>query len=249
MWKRIAAGAFFFGGVLAVGLITLSSTACKGRTGITHDELVRRTQELMDSVAGGDQTPWKKDFADDCMYFDEKGRNMNKAALVADITPLPTGYSGSIKVVNAKSHIERKVAILSYDMDETEIVFGQTMHARYHETDTWMRRHGQWQIVAAQVLRYYEDPAPGKADPTRSAEYVGTYEAAPANRLTISLDGADLYRQRGDQPKGLLIPEAADIFFRKGVEGRILFRRNDRGKVDALIDRRNNEDVIWKKVQ
>jgi hypothetical protein len=249
MRKRIAACGAFLAGVLAVGLITLSSTACKGKTEITHDELVRRTQELMDSVAGGDHTPWKKYYADDCMYFDEKGRNMSKAALVADITPLPTGYSGSIKVVNAKSHIERNVAILSYDMDETEIVFGQTMHARYHETDTWMRRHGQWQIVAAQVLRYYEDPAPGKADRTRLTEYAGTYEVAPANRLTVSQDGAELYRQRGDQPKGLLIPEAADIFFRKGVEGRILFRRNDRGKVDALIDRRNNEDVVWKKVQ
>lgn len=110
MRKRIATSAFFLGGVLAIGLIMLSSTACKGKTGITHDELVRRTQELLGSVAGGDQTPWKKYFADDCMYFDEKGRNMNKAALVADVTPLPIGYSGSIKVVNAQSHIERNVA-------------------------------------------------------------------------------------------------------------------------------------------
>jgi hypothetical protein len=36
---------------------------------------------------------------------------------------------------------------------------------------------------------------------------------------------------------------------RKPIEGRILFRHADDGKVDALIDRRNNEDVIWKKVQ
>jgi hypothetical protein len=34
---------------------------------------------------------------------------------------------------------------------------------------------------------------------------------------------------------------------RKGVEGRILFRTNSAGKIDALIDRRNNEDVIWRK--
>jgi Domain of unknown function (DUF4440)/Domain of unknown function (DUF3471) len=249
MRKGIATCVACLAGVLAVGLITLSSTACKGKNEITHDELVRRTQELMDSVAGGDQTPWKKYYADDCMYFDEKGRNMNKAALVADITPLPTGYSGSIKVVNTRSHIERNVAILSYDMDETEIVFGQTMTARYHATDTWMRRHGQWQIVADQVLRYYEDPAPGKLDRSKSAGYAGTYEVAPANQLTISMEGDQLYRQRGHQPKAELIPEAGDIFFRKGVEGRILFRRDDHGKVDALIDRRNNEDVIWKKVQ
>lgn len=32
-------------------------------------------------------------------------------------------------------------------MDETEIIYGQKMTARYHQTDTWMLRHGQWQIV------------------------------------------------------------------------------------------------------
>ena len=51
-------------------------------------------------VAAGDQAPWQKYFADDSMYFDEKGRAMDKAALVKDVTPLPAGYSGSIKIVN-----------------------------------------------------------------------------------------------------------------------------------------------------
>ncbi len=96
-----------------------------------------------------------------------------------DITPLPKGYSGSIKVVNAKSHIQGDTAILSYDLDETETIFGQNMTARYHGTDTWMYRDGKWQIVAGQMLRYYEDPAPGKVDTKKYAEYVGTYELAP----------------------------------------------------------------------
>jgi hypothetical protein len=138
---------------------------------------------------------------------------------------------------------------VSYDTDEKEIVHGQNLTARYHETDTWLRRNGNWQIIAAQVLRYYEDPAPGKADTIKYPQYVGTYELAPAITLTISVGGNQLYRQRGDHPKELLVPEATDIFFRKGVEGRILFRHADSGKVDALIDRRNNEDVVWKKVK
>src|SRR3981081_675123 len=239
-----------FLGVLSASVLTLLTlTACEAKNDITQDELVRRTQELFENLAAGDQTPWKEYFAEDCMYFDEKGRKMNKAALVGDITPHPTGYSGTIKVVKPQSHIEKNVAIMSYDMEETETVFGQNMTARYHATDTWMRRHGLWQIVAGQVLRYYEDPAPGKVDGTKLSGYAGSYELAPGNRLTISGDGKELYRQRGDQPKALLIPEAADIFFRKGVEGRILFRHADNGKVDALIDRRNNEDVVWKKVQ
>jgi hypothetical protein len=235
--------------VFFVILLTLLTADCKPKNEITQDELVRRTQELVDSVAAGDKTPWKKYFAEDCMYFDEKGRSMNKAALVADITPLPTGYSGSIKMGKTQSHIEGNVAVLSYDLDETEIIFGQSMTARYHQTDTWLRRNGQWQIIAGQVLRYYEDPAPGKVDTAKFTEYLGTYELAPAKTLTISTEGNLLYYQRGDRPRDLLIPEAADIFFRKGVEGRILFRHPDNGKVDALIDRRNNEDVVWKKVK
>jgi hypothetical protein len=140
----------------AIG-VTLALTSCKPKNEITQDELVRRTQELFDSVAPGNQAPWKKYFADDCMYFDEKGRNTNKAALVADVTPMPPGFSGSIKIEKAQSHIERNVAVLSYDMDEKETIYGQELSARYHATDTWMRRNGQWQIIAGQVLRCYEE--------------------------------------------------------------------------------------------
>jgi hypothetical protein len=216
-------------------------------TSITQAELVRRTQELFDSVAAGDQAPWKKYFAADALYFDEKGRSMDKTALVNDVSPLPAGYSGSIKIVNPQSRLIGNTAILSYDMDETETVFGQKMTARYHETDTWLLRNGDWQIVSGQVLRYYEDPAPGKTDVKQFPQYSGTYELAPGNTLTVSSEGSDLYEQKLNKPKQLLIPEAGDIFFRKGVEGRWLFRRGDDGKVDAVIDRRNNEDILWKK--
>lgn len=233
--------------VTGLTLLSLISTALK--SDITQDELVRRTQELFDSVAAGDQAPWKRYFADDCMYFDEKGTNMDKAALIASITPLPTGYSGSIAMGKAQSHIEGDIAILSYDLDEKETIYGQNMTARYHATDTWVRRDGNWQIIAGQVLRYYEDPAPGKVDSSSFVKYVGTYELAPGVQLTISKDENQLYRKRGDRPKEVLVPEAKDIFFRQGVEGRLLFQHADNGKVDTLIDRRDNEDIVWKKLK
>jgi Domain of unknown function (DUF4440)/Domain of unknown function (DUF3471) len=230
----------------SIGVLALS--ACRSSHDVIQQQLTRRTQELFDSVAGGDQAPWRKYFADDCMYFDEVGKDKNKTALVADITPLPHGYSGSIRVVNVKSHIENDVAIMSYDLDESETVFGQELTARYHATDTWMRRNGDWQIVAGQIFRYYEDPAAGDVDDRTLMDYVGTYELAFGERLTISQEGSHLNRQRGNGSKVALIPESTAIFFRKGVEGRILFHRGKQGKVDALIDRRNNEDVVWKKI-
>ena len=215
---------------------------------ITQDELVRRTQELFDSVAPGDQAPWKSYFAEDAMYTDETGKSMDKPAIVANITPLPKGYSGTIKVVKPQSRIHENSAVLTYDLDETETVFGQLLHARYHGTDTWLYRNAHWQIVAGQMLRYYEDPAVGKIDSAHLDDFVGTYQLAPGVTITVSREGAELYAKRGDAPKTVLQPESPDLFFRPGIEGRRLFHRDERGKVDALIDRRNNEDLLWKKI-
>jgi hypothetical protein len=233
--------------VVAASSVSAQVPAAADGEKITQEELVRRTQALFDSVAGGDQTPWKLYFADDAIFFDEKGRSMNKTALVADVAPLPKGYSGTIKVVNPQSRIIGTTAILSYDMDETEIIYGQKLKARYHETDTWLYRDNRWQIAASQVLRYYEDPNAGTVDPARLDDYVGTYELAPGVTLTISREGNQLFLQRKAGTKTQLLPESPDLFFMAGVEGRRLFRRDPSGKVDAQIDRRNNEDVLWRK--
>ncbi len=233
--------------LLALIAFTSAATfACAVNIPLTQEELVRRTQELYDAVASANQAPWKKYFADDCIFADEKGRVFDKSKLVADITPLPVGYSGTIKIENAQSRIIGNTAILSYDADETETIFGQKLKARYHVTDTWLRRNDNWQIIASQAHRYYEDPAIGTADSKKFADYIGTYELAPGQTRSIIAEGDKLFVERNGK-KEQLLPETSEIFFRKGIEGRILFRYASTGKVDTLIDRRNNEDVIWRK--
>ena len=239
MRKRLFVGAF---------LLLTGAQFAIAQEAITQKELLRRSQELFDSLVTGNKAPWEKYFADDALFFDEKGRNLTKAALVADIAPLPTGYSGEIKIGKADSRIIGDTAIVSYDLDEKETIFGQKLSARYHETDTWMRRNGVWQIVATQVFRYYEDPAMGRADPKKLANFSGVYELAPGQTRTVTVENDRLFVERKGK-KEELFPESSDIFFRKGVEGRILFRSDDKGNIDALIDRRNNEDVIWRKVK
>ncbi len=243
MQKRDPKSAFF-----TSAFFLLTFLACAADVPIMQDELVRRTQELYAAIVPGNQAPWKKYFADDCIFSDEKGRTLDKPKLIADITPMPAGYSGAIKIENAQSRIIGNTAILSYDANETETIFGQKLKARYHVTDTWLQRNGNWQIIASQAHRYYGDPAVGKADPKKFGDYIGTYELAPGQTRTVIAEGDKLFVERNGKKEELL-PETSEIFFRKGVEGRILFRYAAAGKVDALIDRRNNEDVIWRKTK
>jgi len=232
--------------LILVFLISLR-TVCGDPAAITQEELIHHTQELFDAVVPGNKEPWQKYFADDCIFADEKGRNLNKTQLVADITPLPKGYSGTIKIAKPKSIIHGDTAILSYDLDETETIFGQNLSARYHVTDTWLRRNSVWQIVSSQAMRYYEDPAAGRIDPKKFADFSGSYELAPGQTRRVFSEGENLYVEHKGKREQLL-PEGSEIFFRKGVEGRILFRYAENGKVDALIDRRNNEDVVWRRM-
>src|SRR5438046_4100403 len=266
--------------LLVTGHLPLVTSAFAADPPITEAELVRRTQELYDSIVSGNQTPWKKYFADDSTFSDEKGRTFDKTKLIADITPFPAGYSGAIKIDNVISRIIGDTAILSYDANETETIFGQNLKARYHITDTWLRRNGEWQIIASQAHRYYEDPA--VADPSQllnsqhsTADFVGTYELAPGQTRTVtSENGASRDERHGRKSREVaversgelpryngklfverngkkeeLLPETSDLFFRTGIEGRILFRYDATGKVDSLIDRRNNEDVVWHRVK
>ena len=231
------------GGPNSVGAAPLSND------NITQDELVRRTQEMFDAVASGNSGPWSRNFADDALYFDEKGRSMDKPALISDLTPLPKGYEGKITVTHVISRIQPQVAVLSYDLDEVEVVFGQKLRARYHGTDTWLLRKGIWQIVAGQMFRYFEDPAEGVAHPEKFPDYCGTYALAPGVTRDVKCTGNQVLLTSGKRPAKQLIPESPDLFFRRGVEGRILFHRDSQGKVDSFIDRRNNEDLLWKKQQ
>ena len=216
---------------------------------ITQAELLHRTQQLYDSLISGNKTPWRTYYADDAMVYDEKGRTMDKKALVADVEPLPAGYGGVIKVVHPHTTFAPGVAVFAYECVETETIFGRELHARYHSVDTWLYRNGAWQIAASQTMRYYEDPALGVTDPKHLNDFVGAYQLSPGNRRTVERDGNDLFVVRSNGQKTKLLPESGDLFFRTGVEGRVLFHRDASGKVDALYDRRNNEDVIWKKVQ
>src|SRR5215469_7851244 len=204
--KQIVAAVLLSLAILATGCGSSQQSA------ISHHELVRRTQETMDAVALGNPEPWKNYFAEDGMYFDEKGHFMDKAALLKDVSPLPDGYSGAIKVQHAKSNVLRDTAVVSYDLDETEVVFGQALKARYHGTDTWVRRNGQWQMVAGQMLRYYEDPALGKANPSAYRDYAGTYELAPGITRVVRVNLPQIIVERSGRVPETLLPEAPDLF-------------------------------------
>ena len=68
---------FAFSFIILTSSFILAASAFAADPPIPEAEFVRRTQELYDSIVSGNQAPWKKYFADDSTFSDEKSRTFD----------------------------------------------------------------------------------------------------------------------------------------------------------------------------
>ncbi|HEX6536847.1 MAG TPA: DUF4440 domain-containing protein [Gemmatimonadaceae bacterium] len=211
------------------------------------DSLAVIAQALLDAVGSGDTAVWTRYLADDGLFVDENGEIHTKRELVARIHPLPPGLDGELCVSAPRLVVSGSTAVLTYDALERETVYGQTLRTHYHTTDTYVNRGGAWRLFASHTAVLPSEHT-AVAPPPTLGDYVGRYELAPGVTYTVTRDGAHLYGQRGDRPREELLPLGGDRFFRRGApRGERIFRRDARGRVDAMIDRRDNNDLVWRR--
>jgi Domain of unknown function (DUF4440) len=225
------------------------------RTDGTNDEIVERlkrmTQELLEAIAPGDKAVWQRYLAEGSIYADEEGRVLTKDQLIKELNPLPAGYVGSIKIGDTKILVQDNVVVLSHrDREELEL-YGQKIITYFHMTNTWARQSdGQWQLVSTHVMAIPNERKPAPIDLKSLDSYVGYYELAPQVFYTITREGDKVFGQRTGRAKEELLPLCVDTFYRKGVwRGEKVFVRDAGGRVTAMHDRRENNDLIWKKVK
>ncbi|HEV8367516.1 MAG TPA: DUF4440 domain-containing protein [Pyrinomonadaceae bacterium] len=215
------------------------------------ERLTQATQELLDAIAPGNKAVWQRYLAAGSIYTDEEGRVLTKDELIKELNPLPSGYVGSIKIGSTKVLVQDNVVVLSHlDREELEL-YGQKIVTNFHMTNTWARqKDGQWQLVSTQVMAIPNERKPVMVDPKSLDSYVGEYQLAPEVTYTITREADKLFGQRTGRTKEELLPLCRDIFYRKGVwRGEKVFEKDAQGKVVNMLDRRENNDLIWKKVK
>jgi hypothetical protein len=216
----------------------------------TEREIVRIIQSLMDAVAVGDKAVWERHVADDLIYTDENWRVLTKAEILADFRPLPKGYSGSIKVAGVKSRINGDAAVISWQALEEETVFGQRLAPVYLVTDTYFRRGGRWQLVASQITVRPSERKTLNVDPKVYDSLAGEYELTPGVTYTVTVEDGRLLGQRTGRDKQELLPADVNTYFVKGsIRGEKVFVRDAGGRATMLLDRRENNDLVWKRIK
>jgi hypothetical protein len=225
---------------------TAQSTSRNSSDSTVEQELKNIAQQLLDAVGKGDKSVWEKYLADDVIYTDENWRILTKKQLVDSLAPFPKGYSGSIRIDNFQTRINGDMAVLSYRALEEEYIFGQKLTPVYMVTDTYIKRDERWQLIASHISVAPSERKSVAINPKHYESIVGTYELTPGVTYTIILEGGKLIGQRTGRAKEELLPADENTWFPKGTtRGEKVFVRDANGRVTKMLDRRENNDLVW----
>jgi hypothetical protein len=117
--------------------------------------ILESERQWAESVATGDTSAIERILADDFIGVDPKGRRYTKQQMMDETRNAPK-YFVSNRLNDVKVRFYRKTAV-AQGSETWEKHSGE--RARFVWTDTWVRRNGRWQIVAAEDLI-----APEKSD-------------------------------------------------------------------------------------
>lgn len=244
--------------LVAVLTVVVFSDVCAAQAGKTttdasrvspQAQVTRLSQELLDAVIHGKPEVWRRILHPQALVTDEDGTVYTTEEIAKNIRPLPAGYQGELRIANARFSQVGDMAVLSYDIPETLTLYGQTLQMHFRSTDVYSRFDDGWKLIAKQSLVIPAELTAVKIDPGVYADYVGRYALGEGTVLTVTRRGDRLYSRRGVSPRDRLLPIGNDRFVRKGhPRGERFFRRDAHGKVTALVDRRDNLDLVWKRI-
>lgn len=210
--------------------------------------LQAKTQAMADAIATGDKAVWLAATDPALLFVSENNEVMTRDALLKDFAPLPAGLIGSIKVVDYKLQRHGDNAVATYIADESLDYHGQAIKTQFRTTDSWHLAAGKWRMVSSMTLAVLHDP-PAIALPAAAlGDYAGHYALTSDIHYTIRVDGSRLLGARDGGKEVELKAEAADLFFVPGApRSRKVFFRDASGHVIGFADRREGNDILWRR--
>jgi len=214
----------------------------------TTEILRAQDQALLDAIAPGDRKVWDAALASDAVYVDENGVTMDRAEFLKQLDPLPPGTSGSLQIESYSARVSGDLATVIHTDDEQENYHGQMLTARYLMTETWRKESGEWKLHMVHAYAVLKDPPAATLPAKDLQEYVGRYSGGADLEYSIQLDGKQLLGGRAGRSLTPLQVEVRDVLFVAGQpRTRKIFQRDAKGAVTGFVDRREGEDLVYRR--
>lgn len=235
---------------LVLAIAPLAAHAATRRAPAMPDStwLLATTNAMVDAITTGDSTKWAPFLARDWFITDEEGGQTGRDEFLASFHPLPAGQKGELDVGRWTMRSRPGAVVFSYDIEESHDYYGQHLQTRFHSTDVWVPDGSRWRMIASQVTALPTPIAGVTVARSVLERYAGKYELTPEIQLTIAATDSGLTLSRPNRPVTRLHALNDRMFIRHGVRGFMLFEPES-GAVERLVQWRDNNAVVWKRVR
>lgn len=136
--------------IVALVFANLVATAAERST--PRAEFVKLYHTWDTALCGADLAQLEKLYSDEARLTGPDGKVDTKQSFLAMVK------SGEYKCSNPATtdlevQVYGKVAVVTGVWTATEVVQGERTHSTFRFTDSWVKRRGQWSVVASQVTR------------------------------------------------------------------------------------------------
>ncbi len=215
---------------------------------IAETQVVAITRALMRALTEGDRSVWERYLAPDFLLLDRDGSTQARQAVLADIKPLPRGYTLAFALKDIRVLDLGNSLMVVFLVEETESVFGQLLRVSYRNALTFSKEPSRWQLKVFQYVEIPKDAEPTPISADTLQQYVGEYSAGEGLKYTVRVRENRLFLERANGSEVELVPESESVFYSRGTEFRKIFVRSTEGQVVELIDRRKGSDLRFRKV-
>lgn len=210
------------------------------------EELQGLIRARLDAYDRGAASEWAR-FVDDRCFCGVSTKAAVLAAMASRPAGLRNGY-GAIRDFTA--HVHGDVATARYRITESSQLGDAKIDLEMWRTETYLRGNDPaWILIAGADVPIPKDPVTAVVDAKVLAAYVGRYEYSPGVIDTVTLEGGRLFAQTTGQEKLELLPENETTFFAPGEDWRVVFLKDEKGRVVSEVFRQNGQDLVARRLE
>lgn len=214
-----------------------------------EQELKEITRKRLDAEASRDVTYLSRVYADEMSIANPDGRIASKEVVLTNMKRAPESIKRSSRLEQMRIRIVGDTAIVTGINNIGMQIGTQQQKNKLRFTDTYVRRQGNWQLLATHSSRMPLERQTANVDPKIYDAYVGEYELVSGLIVTVMREGDRLVTQTTGLPdKGELLPESETTFFYRGSNASVIFHKDTTGKVTHMIFKDQGQEVRAKKI-
>ncbi|WP_197056452.1 nuclear transport factor 2 family protein [Luteibacter mycovicinus] len=244
MWKAMNRGSR-----ISLALCIALTSAAHAQSLPPDPQIVRTLRHndelLLEAIHRGDRETWRRLTTSDFMYVEE-GHVLRRAEFLSELAE--DGYKALIIVDYEAQQIGDTVQVFHRDDVPQRAGKQSTKDSHLLMTETWQRVDGEWRLRLVHTDRIRRNPPAIALNPQDIDPWVGTYRNGDAT-YRIERHGLKISGQRSGKQPEILEAEARDVLFQPdNLYVRKVVQRDAGGKVTGFVDRDENSDRLWTRV-